>query len=92
MARPLASLRSRVFAATALVAVVPLAAALLFVTRRVAQQAEGELTRSLDEAARLVGQYHRTQIETATERASPSIPPASRRSSRAGSSPSSSPT
>jgi len=70
MARPLASLRSRVFAATALVAVVPLAAALLFVTRRVAQQAEGELTRSLDEAARLVGQYHRTQIETATERAS----------------------
>jgi signal transduction histidine kinase len=70
MARPLASLRSRVFAATAVVAVVPLAAALLFVTRRVAQQAEVELTRSLDEAARLVGQYHRSRIETAGERAS----------------------
>jgi signal transduction histidine kinase len=69
MARPLASLRSRVFAAAALVAVLPLAAALLFVTRRVAQQAEVELTRSLDEAARLVGQYHRSRIETATERA-----------------------
>ena len=53
-----------------MVAVLPLAAALLFVTRRVAQQAEVELTRSLDEAARLVGQYHRSRIETATERAS----------------------
>ncbi len=70
MARPLASLRSRVFAATAVVAVVPLAAAVLFVTGRVAQQAEAELTRGLEEAARLVGQYHRTLIQTATERAS----------------------
>jgi signal transduction histidine kinase len=69
MGRPLASLRSRVFVAAALVAVLPLAAALLFVTRRVAQQAEVELTRSLDEAARLVGQYHGSRIETATERA-----------------------
>jgi signal transduction histidine kinase len=69
MARPLASLRSRVFAATALVAVVPLAVAFLFVTRRVAQQAEVELTRSLGEAARLVEQYHRSRLETATERA-----------------------
>ena len=43
MARPLASLRSRVFAATAVVAVLPVAAAFLFVTRRVAQQAEVEL-------------------------------------------------
>ena len=40
MARPLASLRSRVFAATTVVAVVPLAAALVFVTGRVGQQAE----------------------------------------------------
>ncbi len=70
MARPLASLRSRVFAATAVVAVVPLAAAVLFVTGRVAQEAEAELTRGLEEAARLVGQYHRTLIQTATERAS----------------------
>jgi signal transduction histidine kinase len=70
MARPLASLRSRVFTATALVATVPLAAALLFATRRVTQQAESELARGLDEAARLVGQYRRSRIETATERAS----------------------
>jgi signal transduction histidine kinase len=49
--------------------VVPLAAALLFVTGRVGQQAEADLTRGLDEAARLVGQYHRSRIETATERA-----------------------
>jgi signal transduction histidine kinase len=69
MARPLASLRSRVFAATTVVAVVPLAAALVFVTGRVGQQAEADLTRGLDEAARLVGQYHRSLIETATERA-----------------------
>jgi hypothetical protein len=59
MPRPLPSLRSRVFAATTVVAVVPLAAALLFVTGRVGQQAEADLTRGLDEAARLVGQYHR---------------------------------
>ena len=51
MARPFASLRSRVFAATAVVAVLPVAAALLFVTRRVAQQAEAELGRRLAEAA-----------------------------------------
>jgi signal transduction histidine kinase len=70
MGRPLASLRSRVFAATAVVAVLPVTVALLFVTRRVAEQAEAELTRGLGEAARLAGQYHRTRIETAAERAS----------------------
>jgi signal transduction histidine kinase len=70
MARPLASLRSRVFAATAVVAVLPVTAALLFATRRVAQQAEAELTQGLGEAAHLVEQYHRTRIETAGERAS----------------------
>ncbi len=70
MASPLASLRSRVFAATAVAAVLPVTAALAFVTRRVAEQAEAELTRGLDAAARLVEQYHRTRIETATERAS----------------------
>jgi signal transduction histidine kinase len=69
MARPLASLRSRVFAATAVVAVLPVAAALLFVTRRVAQQAETELGRRLVEAARLAEQYHASLIETANERA-----------------------
>jgi signal transduction histidine kinase len=69
MALPLASLRSRVFAAMALVAILPIAVALVVVTRRLTQQAEAELTRSLEEAARLVGQYHRARLETAAERA-----------------------
>jgi signal transduction histidine kinase len=69
MAFPPASLRSRIFAATALVAVLPLAAAFSFVTRRVTQQAEAELARGLDEAARLSTQYHRSLIETTRERA-----------------------
>jgi len=69
MARPLASLRSRVFVATAVVAVLPVAAALFFVTRRVAQQAEAELERGLAQAARIVEQHHSSLIETATERA-----------------------
>jgi signal transduction histidine kinase len=69
MARPLASLRSRVFAATALVAVLPTALALGFVTRRVTQEAEAEVGRGIAEASRLVEQYHRTRLETAAERA-----------------------
>jgi signal transduction histidine kinase len=69
MASPLGSLRSRVFAATALVAVLPTALALGFATRRVSQQAETELRQGLEEAARLVGQYHRTRLELARERA-----------------------
>jgi signal transduction histidine kinase len=70
MARPLGSLRSRVFAATALVAVLPTALALGLATRRVTQEAEAELARSLAEAARLVEQYHGARLETARERAS----------------------
>ena len=70
MARPLASLRSRVFAATAAVAVLPTVLALGLVTRRMTQEAEVELSRSLAEAARLVEQYHRTRLELAAERAS----------------------
>jgi signal transduction histidine kinase len=70
MARPLGSLRSRVFAATALVAVLPTALALGLATRRVTQEAEAELARSLAEAARLVEQYHGARLETAKERAS----------------------
>ena len=69
MAFPLRSLRSRVFAATALVAVLPTALALGFATRRVTQQAEADLRRGIEEAARLVEQYHRTRLELATERA-----------------------
>jgi signal transduction histidine kinase len=66
----LASLRSRVFAATALVAVLPTALALGIATRRVTQEAEAEVSRELEEAVRLVEQYHGTQVELATERAS----------------------
>lgn len=68
MARPLGSLRSRVFAATALVAVLPTALALGLATRRVTQEAEAELARSLAEAARLVVQSHGARLETARER------------------------
>ena len=70
MARPLGSLRSRVFAATALVAALPTTLALGFATRRVTLEAEAELSRSLVEAARLVEQYHRARLELAAERAS----------------------
>ena len=66
----LASLRSRVFAATALVAVLPTTLALGLATRRVTQQAEAEVSRGLEEAVGLVEQYHRTRLELASERAS----------------------
>jgi signal transduction histidine kinase len=70
MARPLGTLRSRVFAATALVAVLPTLLALGLATRRVTLEAEAEIGRSLEEAARLVEQYHGARLETARERAS----------------------
>ena len=69
MGRVLASLRSRVFAATALVAVLPMAAALGYVTARATGQAEAELGRQLEEAARIVDQHHRVRLETGRERA-----------------------
>ncbi len=65
----LASLRSRIFAATALVAVLPMGAALGFVTARVTRQAETGLGRQLEEAARIVDQHHRVRLETGRERA-----------------------
>jgi signal transduction histidine kinase len=70
MAPPLASLRSRVFAATALVAVLPTTIALGLATRRVTLQAEAEVSRGLEEAVRLVEQYHRTRLELAADTAS----------------------
>lgn len=63
MGRVLASLRSRVFAATAVVAVLPIGAALGFVTLRIARQAEAELRRGLEESARLVARQHRTRMD-----------------------------
>lgn len=65
MARPLASLRSRVFAATAVVAVLPTTLALGLATRRVTLQAEAQVSRELEEAVRLVDEYHRTRLEMA---------------------------
>jgi signal transduction histidine kinase len=70
MAPVLSSLRSRVFAAMAIVAVLPIAVAAVVVTRRVTAQAEAELTRGLEEAARLVAQYHQARLDMARERAS----------------------
>jgi signal transduction histidine kinase len=68
--RWLGSLRSRVFAATALVAVLPVALALGVVTRRAVLQAEADLARGLGEAARVIEQYHRARLDLAAERAS----------------------
>ncbi len=64
-----ASLRSRVFAATAAVAVLPVAVALGFATRQLGRQAEAGVTRGAEEAARFVEQYHRNRLELAAERA-----------------------
>ena len=69
MGRVLASLRSRVFFATALVAVLPMGAALGYVTARVTRQAEAGLARQLEEAARIVEHHHRVRLETGRERA-----------------------
>ncbi len=66
----LASLRSRVFAATALVAVLPTTLALGLATRRVTQQAEAEVSRGLAEAVRIVEQYQQRRVELAADTAS----------------------
>jgi signal transduction histidine kinase len=66
----LASLRSRVFAATALVAVLPTTLALGLATRRVTEQAEAEVSRGLAEAVRIVEQYQQRSLELAADTAS----------------------
>ncbi len=58
-----ASLRTRVFLASALVAVLSLAFALRFVTGRVAAQTEDELRRGLRESAGLLAQQHAASLE-----------------------------
>ena len=57
-----ASLRGRVFLASALVAVLSIGFALHFVTRRVAAQAEQELGRGLRESANLLEQQHASRL------------------------------
>jgi signal transduction histidine kinase len=62
----LASLRNRVFLASAVVAVLSIAFALQFVTNRVAAEAEGELERGLSDAASLLEQHLAARAETLT--------------------------
>ena len=63
------SLRGRIFLASALVAVLSVAFAIQFVRRRVADEADAELRRSLDRAARLVEQHHASRLEALTAQA-----------------------
>lgn len=60
----LSSLRNRIFLASALVAVISVGFAIQFVMRPVADEAEAELLRDLDRAARLVEQHHASRLET----------------------------
>jgi signal transduction histidine kinase len=62
----LASLRNRVFLASAAVAVFSIAFALVFVTGRVAREAEAELARGLTDAAALLEQQQAARSETLT--------------------------
>jgi signal transduction histidine kinase len=62
----LASLRNRVFLASAAVAVFSIAFALVFVTGRVAREAEAELARGLQDAAALLEQQQAARSETLT--------------------------
>jgi signal transduction histidine kinase len=62
---PLSSLTNRIFLASATLAVLSIGVAIAIVNVRVTRDAEGELQRGLDEAARLVDQHHETQVESA---------------------------
>jgi signal transduction histidine kinase len=62
----LASLRNRVFLASAAVAVLSIAFALQFVTNRVAREAEAELERGLIDAGALLEQHLASRAETLT--------------------------
>jgi signal transduction histidine kinase len=63
------SLRSRIFLAGALVAVLSVAVAIQVVTRRVTAEAEADLRRSLDRAVRLVEQHHASRLGSLTAQA-----------------------
>jgi signal transduction histidine kinase len=69
MRLPSSSLRGRIFLASALVAVLSVAFVLQFVRRRVADEADAELRRSLDRAASLVEQHHASRLEALTAQA-----------------------
>jgi signal transduction histidine kinase len=65
----LSSLRNRIFLAGALVAVLSVAVAIQVVTRRVTAEADADLRRSLDRAARLVEQHHALRLLNLTAEA-----------------------
>lgn len=67
--RPLGSLTSRIFVASALLAVSSILAAWWFVNRTVTAQAEREIARSLDDAARLVDEHRRLSLVQLTQAA-----------------------
>jgi signal transduction histidine kinase len=58
------SLTNRIFFATALLAVLTISAAIYIVNRAVTRQAEAELVRGLEEAARLVDEYRNILFDT----------------------------
>jgi hypothetical protein len=58
------SLTNRIFFATSALAVLSIGVAIAIVNARVTREAEGELQRGLEEAARLVDQHHETQVES----------------------------
>jgi signal transduction histidine kinase len=64
MPLPLSSLRNRIFLAGALVAVLSVAVAVQVVTRRVGADAEADLQRGLERAARLVERNHSSRLES----------------------------
>jgi signal transduction histidine kinase len=64
--RPFASLRNRIFVASALVAVVTTVVALHFIAGRVSSAARRGLARGLDRAASLVEENHAARLETLT--------------------------
>ncbi|PYQ51377.1 MAG: hypothetical protein DMF78_13470 [Acidobacteria bacterium] len=61
----LSSLTNRIFLGSATLAVLSIGVAIAIVNARVTRDAEGELRRGLEEAARLVDQHHETQVENA---------------------------
>jgi signal transduction histidine kinase len=58
-----ASLTNRIFFATALLAVLSIAAAVYIVNRAVTRQADSELQRGIEEAATLVDEYRKTSFD-----------------------------
>jgi len=67
--RLLESLRSRIFVATSLLALLPIGLALQFLSARAGRESEAQLRRGLKEATVLVQQHHAAGRETLLERA-----------------------